>query len=203
MLEAAIETTCPPWLPDADSLIRGPEDLPIDVALLGDQLGLDEREIFDEIARVWRKYDDSAQRALGAAGETALVHWLEENVSARVVQVSLFDDAAGFDVALIVGGRAQARVEVKATRRADSVKVFLSRNELDTMRVHSNWCLQVVHLNADDTIRYLSWIAPETLLAAEPRDGLWASWQSMKITLPAHELRSGTAPPIDALLLSQ
>ena len=200
VLGAAIAATTPPWLPDADSLIRSPSELPIDIVELGEQLGLNHQEAFDEVKRVWRKFDDTAQRALGAAGEAALVHWLEENVDAKVVQVSLFDDTAGYDLALMIGERTHARIEVKTTRREDSVIVFLSRNELDTMRANTGWCLQVVHLNPDDSIRFLSWITPETIHAGEPRDGRLATWQSMKMTLPTHALRPGPAPPVEALL---
>lgn len=200
VLGAAIGASTPPWLPDADSLIREPAELPIDIVELGEQLGLKPPEIYDEVKRVWRKFDDTAQRALGAAGETALMRWLEENVDARVLQVSEFDDTAGFDLALIVGERIEARIEVKATRREDSVVVFLSRNELETMRVHETWCLQVVHLDANDSIRFLSWIAPETILEGEPQDGRFATWQSMKMILPSQALRPGVAPQVEALL---
>ena len=200
VLGAAVGASTPPWLPDADSLIRTPSDLPIDIVELGKQLGLNHQQIFDEVRRVWRKFDDAAQRALGAAGEAALVRWLEENVDAKVIQVSLFDDTAGYDLALMIGQQTHARIEVKSTRREDSVIVFLSRNELDTMRANADWCLQVVHLNQDDSIRFLSWITPETIYAGEPRDGRLATWQSMKMTLPTHALRPGPAPPVEALL---
>lgn len=200
VLGAALEASAPAWLPDADSLVRDPGELPLDVVELGKRLAVHPDEIYDEVKRVWRKFTDTAQRALGAAGETALTQWLEVNVNARVLHVSEFDDTAGYDVALIAGGRIQARIEVKSTRREDSVVLFLSRNEIETMRERDNWCLQVVHLDASDGIRSLSWVTPETILAGEPQDGLLASWQSMKMILPSEVLQPGVAPPIEALL---
>ena len=201
VLGAAIAANAPPWLPDADSLIGNPDELPIDVAELGERLGLTGPEVLDEIRRTWRKFDDTAQRNLGAAGEIALSVWLDENVSARVIQVSLFDDTAGFDIALTDDRGVRARIEVKATRRQDSVVVFLSRNEVETMRTHIDWCLQVVHLDPANQLSQLSWVASETILDAEPSDGHHATWQSMKMTLPVHLLRPGVAPPIEALLI--
>lgn len=200
VLGAAIEGREPSWLPDADSLIREPSDLPLDVVGLGQLLAMDPEEMYDEVHRVWRKFDDSAQRALGACGERAFMRWLENNVAARVVHVSDFDDTAGFDIALVVGGRVRARIEVKSTRREDSTVLFLSRNEIETMRRRSDWCLQVVHLDASDGFRFLSWVTPETILAGEPRDGPLATWQSMRMTLPASALQPGVPPPVEALL---
>lgn len=200
VLGAAIAASKPLWLPDADSLIQSADDLPIDVVELGEQLGLDAAEIYDELKRVWRKFDDTAQRALGAAGEAALIDWLNENVEAEVVQVSAFDDTVGFDVALLTDRKVRARIEVKATRRDDSVVVYLSRNEVETMRAHKSWCLQVVQLDAEDRIRSLGWIPQDTIRDAEPRDARLATWQSMKMTLPAHALRPGAAPPVEALM---
>lgn len=200
VLASALISNEPSWLPDADSLVRDPSELPIDVIELGDLLQLDPADMFDEVKRAWRKFDDAAQRELGSAGEAALVDWLHRKTSAEVIHVSLFDDSAGYDVALMHEGKAAARIEVKATRREDSVVVFLSRNELETMRVHKSWCLQVVHLDANDAIQMMSWIPPEALLQGAPHDGSLGTWQAMKMTLPARALRPGPAPQVTTLL---
>ncbi|MFJ2503579.1 protein NO VEIN domain-containing protein [Microbacterium sp. NPDC087592] len=200
VLRAAIEADEPPWLAAADALIRDPADLPIDVTELGLVLGVDDTEMFEQVEQAWRKFDDTARRRLGAAGELALVDWLHANARAEVVHVSVFDDTVGYDVALLVAGQLRARVEIKTTRRTDAVVLFVSRNEVETLRRHSTWCLQVVHLDPSDKLVALSWIPGEVLLQGAPNDGDIGTWQSMKLVLPGHALRSGAAPQISALL---
>ena len=200
VLQTEIAKSPPPWLADADSLIRTPEDLPLDVLQLGELLDMNETNIFEEVGRAWKKFDDLAQRELGAAGESALIAWLEERSVADVIHVSSFDDTAGYDIALAVSGIQRARIEVKATRRLDSVVVYLSRNEFETMRRHSTWCLQVVILDPSGRIRSTGWLPPLNLIEWAPKDGSMGRWQSMKLVLPTSSLRTGAAPPILALL---
>jgi len=200
VLRAAVDQSNPAWLPDADSLITSPVDLPLDILELGELLGVDEGAIFIEVERAWRKFDDVAQRELGAAGEAAMIGWLEENTAAKVVHVSAFDDGAGYDIALAVGGEHVARIEVKATRRVDSVVLYLSRNEFKMMRRYPSWCLQVVVLDQAGGLRSMGWLPTSSIEEWAPQDRSIGIWQSMRLTLPSTLLRPGPAPAIDALL---
>ena len=203
VLAAAIETATPPWLADADSLVQSPDDIPIDVAELGVLLDLDPTEMFDVVRRAWHKFDDTARRQLGLAGELAFVEWLQRHTVAQVVHISMFDDSAGYDMALTIEGRVCARVEVKSTRREDSARIYLSRNEVETMLVYSSWCLQLVQLDASNALRKVSWVSRESILSGVPLDGSRGSWQSMRMTLSQDILRPGLAPQIASAVRGQ
>jgi hypothetical protein len=196
VLQSALVQLEPAWLADADLLIRDEGGLPIDVLELGALLGLDEKETLECVASTWRKYDDQAQRALGLAGELAMLEWLAGHVDADIVHVSEYDDTAGFDIALTRDGVAKARIEVKATRRADSLVFFLSRNEFDTMRRTPSWCLQVVSLDREDRLRSVGWIRADALESWAPADGSLGVWQSMRVSVPTDAITPGAAPPV-------
>jgi hypothetical protein len=190
----------PIWLSDADSLIADAGELPLDVIEVGAVLDISGDAVFEEVQRAWRKFDDAAQRALGSAGETAMIEWLGEHSIAEVLHVSSFDDSAGYDIALRVGGTTKARIEVKATRRLDAVLIYLSRNEFQTMLRHPSWALQVVTLDPSGGIRSLGWLPPETIVEWAPADQSLGVWQSMKLVLPSSSLRNGPAPVVRALI---
>jgi len=200
VMRKAIDEMEPPWLADADSLIKQPADLPLDVLEIGEVLEMGQEDVFDEVKRAWRKFDDTAQRELGAAGELAMMGWLEEHCDGDVIHVSSYDDTAGYDIALEVNGARLARIEVKATRRIDSAVVYLSRNEFETMRRSPTWCLQVISLNAGGDIRSIGWLPSALLEDWAPRDRPGGVWQSMRLSVPIGELRPGSAPPVNSML---
>lgn len=200
ILRLALEEANPPWLSSADSLVEGPGDLPIDVLELGNELGLDDSAIFECLTAAWRKHDDSARRALGAAGELAYIDWLTARTDATIEHVSFYDDSAGFDVAMLVGASVRAQIEVKSSRNADGFSFYLSRNEYRTMVGSRRWCMQLVLLDGRDDLLDLRWVQSADIREWAPKDTSLGDWESAKFSVPPHLLRSG-APPVVAELL--
>jgi hypothetical protein len=200
VLRAALQESKPIWLANADELIPDSSALPLDLLELGSLIGLGELDLHDEVLRAWRQFDDSAQAALGIAGELAMSSWLMKHTMAEVVQFAGQDDSVGFDFALRIDQRIVARIEVKATRRPNNVVFYLSRNEYRVMLKRQNWCLQLIQLDADGAISSLLWAPKEKLVGWAPKDGEEGVWQSMRLDLPLETLEHGPAPELRPFL---
>lgn len=200
IVEAYIAWSEPPWLPDADELIASVDDVPIDVVEICELLNADADNALVPIKRAWRKFDNLLQLELGRAGELALLEWLSSENCADVQHVSEVDDTAGFDIAATSGRGVSAHIEVKSTRRIDSIRLYVSRNEYETMRTDERWCLQIVRLNQNNDIDWLGWLDRDELSAWAPRDISDGSWASMKLTLPLRKIRLGAAPQVGAVI---
>ncbi len=201
IVRVAIRQSEPVWLADADKLVPDASELPLDVLGLGTCLQVSESDLHDEVVRAWRVYDNSVQAALGEAGERAMLEWLRTNLPSdlEIVQFAGIDDSVGFDFAVAQDGKFAARIEVKATRRPNSVVFYLSRNEFHVMRTRPDWCLQIVQLDSRNSIVQMYWLSRNQIEAWSPKDGKMAIWQSMRFDLPVNTFQTGPAPEIRSL----
>jgi len=87
---------------------------------------------------------------IGREGEDFVIKWLKlnlrEELHSDIVQTSLFDDRAGYDV-ISPSAKLQHRIllEIKTTSRpGDDFTFYLSRNEWNTALRNPNWYLVLV-----------------------------------------------------------
>ncbi|MFD6141163.1 protein NO VEIN domain-containing protein [Promicromonospora sp. NPDC060271] len=179
------------WFPDADMLIREPAELPADAREIADGLRLDEQDAFQAIRAVWGLFDDTQRKAIGAAGEKALVGLLRATTAADVDHVAACADGYGYDV-VVSGSGVIAHLEVKSTTRHGRLVVYLSRNEFETMLVDPQWHLVVLRLTGQHTIEAISTVSNDSLRKLVPLDHTAGGrWESARLTLHKGMLRGG------------
>ena len=101
--------------------------------------------------RIQTTIDDQVLAQIGAAGEREVLRTLESELDevsfARVRQVSLVDDSAGYDISApsVRGKEGLQMLEVKtSTRPGNYFHFFLSRNEFLKGSANSSWYLVFV-----------------------------------------------------------
>src|SRR5262249_42296630 len=118
------------WFPDADLLIRGPDELPEDALRAAGVLRLKPEDAYARILSAWKKVDVTARQRVGLAGEHALLELLLAGVDGSVEHVAAVSDAYGYDIS--VRGDSCINLEVKSTARRGRIAIYLSRNEFLT-----------------------------------------------------------------------
>lgn len=176
ILGAALLHESPPWLPEVQDLVPTADDLPIDWSDAAEALGVTTSDCFALACALGGKIDLDARAALGAQGEELVVEFLESHPGVIAHRVSLVSDALGFDV-LARRGAVEAHIEVKAVRPRQHVRLYLSRNEFETMKRDSLWCLVLAIVSADGRLLDLR-VGPHAALAVSapsdrPGDGRW------------------------------
>lgn len=191
VLSAIFERAAPPWVQDADQLVRSPEELPSDIVSAGAVLGLDADEVFGQLMSSWGKVDMAARERVGAAGEAALAALLRECPGARVGHVAAWSDGYGYDIAFAHGAVA-AHLEVKSTTRSGRFTAYLSRHEYGVMLRDSRWLLVTVRLTPEMEIVGVGHVPREWIAANVPTDtGSFGSWESVKLEVPVGVIASG------------
>lgn len=191
VLGAILEKAAPPWVQDADDLVRSPDELPTDIVSAGEALGLDPSAVYVQLVSSWGKVDTAIRERVGAAGEAALVELLRENSAGGVDHVSTWSDGFGYDIAFSQGSTA-AHLEVKSTTRVGRFTAYLSRHEYDVMLRDPCWVLVAVRLTADLGIAGVGCVGSEWIAANVPRDdGLFGHWASVKLEVPADVIANG------------
>lgn len=191
IMARALETDPPAWLADADTLIRGADDVPVDADLLGVALGLEPDGMLGAVQRAQRKVDAAALAAIGSAGELGLIAVLEAKWPGSTAHVASLDDTAGYDIALTIED-ATWHLEVKATKRLGRLLAYLSRNEYDTGQSDPRWRLVVVGLRDDMSPGALATVRPEVIRERAPRDAHeLAGWASARYDLTPDDLLPG------------
>ncbi|WP_351232848.1 DUF3883 domain-containing protein [Streptomyces sp. NPDC002133] len=184
VFDAAIAHSGAPWLPDADLLVRGPDELPDDVLRAASSLGLNEGDAFGQLGAVWGKVDARERERIGAAGELALVELLETSTTARVEHVAAWSDGFGYDIA-VHSARHPGHIEAKSTTRRGRLTVFLSRNEYETMRRDPLWELVAIRLTADLKPEAIATVPKEWIADQAPTDqSRQGRWESCRLEVP-------------------
>lgn len=181
------------WFADADVLVQRPDEVPIDAARAGKALGLTELSTYAQIVDHWGRVDLEARARVGAAGELALVDLLNNSAVGRVEHVAALSDGFGFDIAIEIGGKPAAHLEVKSTTRRGRMTFYLSRHEFDTMLRDPYWQLVILRLHPETLrIEHLSTVDLGWITEQVPVDaGSSGSWQSCRLDVPAAQMKPG------------
>jgi hypothetical protein len=184
VFDAAIAHSGALWLPDADLLVRGPDELPDDALRTAEALGLGEGEAYAQIAAVWGKVDAGERARIGAAGELALIGLLTASVDARIEHVAAWADGYGYDIA-VHAPQHRSHLEVKTTLRRSRLTVYLSRNEYETMLRDPHWELVAVRLSPDLQPLAVATVPKEWIAAQAPADQRpCGRWESCRLDVP-------------------
>ncbi|MBZ4370068.1 protein NO VEIN domain-containing protein [Corallococcus sp. AS-1-6] len=189
LFEAAIAASF--WFQDADALVTTAADLPEDARRAAAILGLSPEESLAAIRHASGKADLADRLRIGAAGEHGLIALLASAPMARVRHVSLESDGYGYDVEVTVGGAA-FHLEVKSTTRRGRLRVYLSRNEYETMRRDAAWVLVAVRLDPDFQPASIASVDREWIGASAPLDRTpGVRWESVRLDVPTEALIPG------------
>lgn len=201
VLSAIFERAAPPWVQDADDLVRSPDELPSDIVSAGEALGLDASAVYEQLVSSWGKVDTEVRNRVGAAGEAALVALLREETAGCVEHVSTWSDGFGYDIAFSAESVA-AHLEVKSTTRLGRFAAYLSRHEYEVMIRDPHWVLVALRLTADLDLAAVGSVPKNWVAANVPRDnGPFGSWQSVKLNIPADVIEIGI-PQLEGQLFS-
>lgn len=191
VLSAIFQRAAPPWVQDADVLVRSPDELPTDIVSAGAVLGLDANGVYEQLVSSWGKVDTAARERVGSAGEAALVTLLRDRTDGHVDHVSTWSDGFGYDIAF-AEEIVSAHLEVKSTTRFGRFTAYLSRHEYNVMLRDERWLLVTVRMNAALEIESVGSVPREWIAANVPRDtGQSGSWASCKLEIPAGVIGNG------------
>lgn len=191
VLGAIFEKAAPPWVQDADDLVRSPDELPTDIISAGEALGLDPSAVYEQLISSWAKVDTAARERVGAAGEAALVGLLREKSDALVEHVSTWSDGFGYDVAFSAE-TVSGHLEVKSTTRVGRFTAYLSRHEYDVMLRDPDWVLVTVRLTAELDLAGVGSVPSDWVAANVPQDaGTFGAWAAVKLSIPGEVISSG------------
>ncbi|MEU5715631.1 DUF3883 domain-containing protein [Streptomyces sp. NPDC020403] len=191
VFRTAIASSGAVWLPDADFLVRGPDELPEDALRTAETLGIPESEAYEQVSAVWGKVDMEARARIGNAGELALVNLIAKVTDARVEHVAAHADGFGYDIA-IHSTQHPLHIEAKSTVRRGRTVFFISRNEYKTMCRDPTWQLVTVQLTQDLDAVAVASVASDWISAQVPRDiGVFGRWETCRLTVPPEALTPG------------
>ncbi|WP_197059802.1 DUF3883 domain-containing protein [Prescottella defluvii] len=191
LFQAVVAHSGAPWLPDADVLVRSPDELPEDLLGAAAILGLDTVDAHAQVGAVWGKVDTAARARVGLAGELALVDLLHQYEHFQVEHVAAWSDGFGYDISVECQDFS-AHLEVKSTTRRGRLSVFLSRNEYETMLRDPAWSLVAVRLTDDLKPRAVASIPRVWLESQAPSDhGEYGRWESFRVDVPAGVAQPG------------
>ncbi|MFI6414190.1 protein NO VEIN domain-containing protein [Streptomyces sp. NPDC050585] len=191
VFRTALATSGAAWLPDADLLVRGPEELPEDALRAAKALGISEHEAYEQVSAVWAKVDTEARDRIGSAGESALVRLIAEATDVQVEHVAAYSDGFGYDIAVHVP-RHPLHIEAKSTTRRGRITFYLSRHEYETMRRDPAWQLVIVQLTQDLDIAAIASVSTEWISFQAPRDrGSFGRWEACRLDVPPDALVAG------------
>lgn len=187
----ALEEAAPAWLPDSDALVPDAGELPADAAGLAMALGLTDREALLAVRQVHGKIDLAERSRVGAAGELALIDYLELRWPGSTRHVSVTDDGLGYDIEFTRQGTTW-HLEVKSTTRRGRLTIHLSRHEHEVAKLDPDWRLVVIGLDGQDKAAAIAIVDTAVLLDRSPRD-LYpnARWDSVRHQLSPADLRIG------------
>jgi hypothetical protein len=189
VLEAAVTQTL--WFTDADSLVTGPSDLPEDALRAGEAIGVVAADTYAVVRHAWGKVDTAERSRIGAAGELALMDLLSAIPGVEVRHVATESDGYGYDIE-VTASTSNIHLEVKATTRRGRLKIYLSRNEFETMRRDDEWILVTARLDHDLQLAALATVSREWLAASLPVDQQpSARWESVKLEVPPEAIADG------------
>jgi hypothetical protein len=136
------------------------------------------------------------EEAVVAACRAQLVELGAGELAAAVRRVSPVSDELGYDVTAPRGDGSIRRLEVKATRSsADTVRAYVTRNEIETGLADPDWFLVVAHRTHAGDWTVLGHTAAAPLQALLPCDSdSRARWQTAVLRLAMDDLERGLPP---------
>lgn len=187
----SLQAAAPAWLPDADSLVRDPSELPQDAAELACVLGLDDSAAVLAVRQVHGRIDLAERARIGAEGEKGLAALLEHRWPSSTKHVALTDDGLGYDLAFTPDQRTW-HLEVKTTSRRGRLVLYLSRHEHEVALLDPDWRLVVVGLSGGGALGALATARHQVLQERAPQDHHPAArWESARHQLLPADLRPG------------
>lgn len=191
VLQAAIEQNPPAWLADAESVIFGEEDLPLDLTGRAGALGLSAQRCLSVIRAAAAKVDTAAREAVGAWGEAEVMRLLSLAADGMAEHVAAYDDTLGYDILLRHAGTA-LHLEVKTTTRRGRLAFYLSRHEFRMAGADERWRLIAVLARPGAPATAIVSVSSEWLHAAAPRDlPHGGRWESARFEPPVSMLEPG------------
>jgi hypothetical protein len=191
LYERCLEVQRPPWLADADNLVRDPGDLPQDAIDVAHALEVSEREAWGAVRQVHGKIDLAERQRVGALGEVGLVRLLEESWPGSAQHVALEHDGFGYDIA-VAFATSSWHLEVKTTSRRGRLVVYLSRQEYEVGLTDPSWRLVVVGLNDGGQPAAIATVDMGRVSARAPQDVTpMATWQGVRLELTPLDLAPG------------
>lgn len=149
----------------------------------------------------WSRAAEDARRAIGAAGEDALLRLLRRGGVPEVRHVAAESDAYGYDIDAARSLTEHAHLEVKATTDPTRLVIHLSRHEYEVMTTDLEWCLAAVLVGADGDAVNVATVSRRWLHSAVPVDkAKEGSWESARLKVPASAITPGLATGVWRLL---
>ena len=199
LVRATILDSPPAWL--SASTARGQvrqEFLPEDAErLFADMFDDEDRDAI--LLAAATKYDEAPLRALGEAGEEAVLaacrSFLEgrgrPELAREARRVSLISDAMGWDISAPNLAGQVCRLEVKCYRGRDPT-VYLTRHEFNVGLRQSRWYLVLCRSTGDSAPVVVGWTTAAPLIPRMPTDvARSAEWQVARVRIGESELRPG------------
>lgn len=191
LFDAVVSGSGAGWLPDADVLVRGPDEVPVDALQAAAVLGLSPDTAYARVHGMWGKVDMAERARIGDAGETALVKVLAGSTTCQVDHVAARSDGYGYDISA-VWSSAAAHLEVKSTLRRRRLSIYLSRHEYETMRRDPWWSLTVVRLTSKLALDAIATVPTRWIATQVPSDaGSFGRWESCRLDVPQEVLHPG------------
>ncbi|WP_392841060.1 protein NO VEIN domain-containing protein [Streptomyces sp. LN500] len=157
----------------------------------------------------WSRAAEEARRAIGAAGEQALLRLLRRGGVPRVRHVAAESDAYGYDIEAVRSLAERAHIEVKSTTDPTRLVIHLTRHEYEVMATDVEWCLAAVLVGGDGNAVNVATVSRGWLHSAVPADKAEdGRWESARLEVPVYAITSGLATGAwrllpDALVPSQ
>jgi hypothetical protein len=193
LLAATLDAARPPWLQDADLLVRDTADLPQDIVALARTLDVGDEVALRSIAAVHGKMDLEQRALVGSAGELGLIAVLEEEWPGSTYHVAADHDGFGYDVAFRSAGETW-HLEVKSTSRLGRLVIHVSRHEHEVALRDPAWQLVAAGLDGDSRLECLATISYPELAARAPRElHPTARWESVRYAISPENLTGGLA----------
>ncbi|NED81870.1 DUF3883 domain-containing protein [Streptomyces sp. SID11233] len=147
----------------------------------------------ESVPRVLRSQEaEDARRAVGAAGEQALLRLFRDNGISHVRHVAAESDAYGYDIQAARSVSERAHIEVKSTTDPTRLVIHLSRHEYEVMSRDEDWCLAAVLVGKDGSAVNVATVSRHWLHSAVPADQTTRGrWESVGLNVPAHALTPG------------
>ncbi|MFG2426336.1 protein NO VEIN domain-containing protein [Streptomyces sp. NPDC048590] len=140
----------------------------------------------------WSADAEEARRAVGRAGEQALIRLLRECGVSQVRHVSAESDAYGYDIAASGDLAEKAHVEVKSTTDPTRLVIHLSRHEYEVMTADAQWCLAAVLVGRDGEALSVATVDRGWLCSAAPVDQVQRGrWESVRLEVPSEAIQPG------------
>ncbi|MBT1192050.1 protein NO VEIN domain-containing protein [Rhodococcoides kroppenstedtii] len=192
LLERLVISFEPSWLWLSAEDQFDPDDPPLDLLHLAEVLGIPEGASVVAARQAARKVDLEARALFGAAGELAVVRYVERNYPrASIEHVSQFDDSCGYDIHVELGAEAR-NLEVKSVSSSKPRRIFVSRHELEIANLDPSWRLIIVELDGEGRTVSVGTVSTTYLCAEAPADASSLTrWESTQYRLPARVIESG------------